>query len=69
MQAGYSILKHLGGSGDLSFGRALTEWMAEDASLSAEEKLEELKDKYQSLRAELKNYSEELAAVQSGRVK
>ena len=41
----------------------LPEWMAEDASLSAEEKLEKLKDKYQSLRAELKNYSEELAAV------
>ena len=41
----------------------LPEWMAEDDSLADEEKLKKLQEKYLSLRAELKNYSEELAGV------
>jgi GTP-binding protein len=41
----------------------LPEWMLEDSELSDADKLQRLKEKYLSLRAELKNYSEELAAV------
>ena len=41
----------------------LPEWMLEDSELSDADKLQKLKEKYLSLRAELKNYSEELAAV------
>jgi GTP-binding protein len=41
----------------------LPEWMLDDPEMSSEEKLDKLKEKYLALRAELKNYSEELAEV------